>query len=160
MNRTLQPHGRFFVSDVVGESYFQFSDDKKNLFQTFMNATRDSSEPRVRIEWPSRENWTYSPFESVRSGDILDVFEKYLIPLRIRTAGAFLELVLFVRPDEQGGRLRRFARRVKSRLLGSELSVIRGVARGNLLFLMDSLMCDTGRLVPGQVFGVYGKRVN
>ncbi len=31
-------------------------------------------------------------------------------------------------------------------------------SRGELLFLLDGLMCNSGRLVPGEAFGIYGKR--
>ena len=159
VNRSLTTEGRFFMEDVVGESYFQFTEEKKRIFQTFMDATRDSSEPPTKIAWPSRDDWTFSPFESVRSGDILDVFGRYFLPLRVRTSSALLSLTLMVRPDDPRGRLRRALHRLRSRLSGRRPVVARGVARGDLLFLLDSLMCDSGRLVPGLAFGIYGKRV-
>ena len=157
-SRSLTPEGRFFMTDVVGESYFQFADEKKRIFQTFMDATHDSGDPRFKIDWPSRDDWTFSPFESVRSGEILDVFERYLLPLQIRTASALLSLTLIVRPDDSRGRLRRKIDSLKMRLLGSRPAMAQGTSRAELLFLLDALMCDSGRLVPGQAFGIYGKR--
>ena len=158
ISHSLTPEGRFFMEDVVGESYFQFADEKKRIFQMFMDATQDSSAPQFKIAWPSRGDWTYSPFESVRSGDVLEVFERYLQPLRIRTSGALLVPTLFVRNDGAGGRLARAIRALKSRLIGRRQNIRQGVSRGELLFLLDSVMCDSGRLVPGQAFGIYGKR--
>lgn len=159
VSRSLTPEGRFFMEDVVGESYFQFAEEKKRIFQTFMDATQDNSAPPFKIDWPSRDNWvSMSPFESVRSGDVLDVFERYLLPLRIRTSGALLVLTLFMRPDESEGRLRRAKRAVRARLLGKRQIIQQGVSKGELLFLLDSVMCDSGRLVPGQAFGIYAKR--
>ena len=158
ISHSLTPEGRFFMEDVVGESYFQFADEKKRIFQMFMDATQDSSAPQFKIAWPSRGDWTYSPFESVRSGDVLEVFERYLQPLRIRTSGALLVPTLFVRNDGAGGRLARAIRALKSRLIGRRQNIRQGVSRGELLFLLDSVMCDSGHLVPGQAFGIYAKR--
>ena len=69
VNRGLTQEGRFFMADFVAESYFQFSEEKKRIYQTFVNATRNRTEPRTKIVWPSRDDWTYSPFEAARSGD-------------------------------------------------------------------------------------------
>ena len=146
------------MEDVVGESYFQFTEEKKRIYQTYIDATRNSTEPRSQVVWPSRENWMYSPFESVRSGEILDVFARYLAPLRIRTAGALLALTLFRQPDDSRGRLGRVIDEVRTRLLRRGLSVTSGRARGELLFLIDGLVCDSGRQAPGQAFGIYGRR--
>lgn len=160
VGRSLTPQGRFFMEDVVGESYFQFAEEKKRIFQTFVTATHDSAAPPVQIRWPSREHdWTsMSPFESVRSGDILEVFERYLLPLRIRTLGALLVLMLFVHPDNSRGLLDRAFNGVKRRLLRFRPSIAHGVSSGELLFLLDSQMCDEGRLVPGQAFVIYARR--
>ena len=38
VNNSLVPRGRFFMQDVVGESYFQFTEDKKRMFQMINNA--------------------------------------------------------------------------------------------------------------------------
>ena len=123
-----------------------------------MDATRDSSEPRFKIAWPCRDDWTYSPFESVRLGDILDVFERYLLPLRVRTSSALLSLTLMVRPDDSRRRLRRAIDHLRIRLSGRRPPFSRGVSHSELLFILDSLMCDNGRLVPGQALGIYEKR--
>ena len=158
VSRSLTAEGRFFMNDAVFESYFQFTEEKKRMFQTYVDATRDSSESRFKIVWPSRDEWEFSPFECARSGEILDVFARYLAPLRIRTAGALLALTLFRQPDDSRGRLGRVIDEVRTRLLRRGLSVTSGRARGELLFLLDGLMCDSGRLLPGQAFGIYGKR--
>ena len=159
VGRSLTPEGRFFMEDVVGESYFQFAEEKKRIFQTFMDATQDSSAQPFKMDWPSRDNWTsMSPFESIRSGDILEVFGRYLLPLRIRTSGALVLLTLFVRTGGPEGRLTRAIHGLRSRLIGRERIIHQGVSKGELLFFLDSVMCDSGRLVPGQAFGIYAKR--
>ena len=158
VSRSLTSEGRFFMEDVVGESYFQFSKEKKRIYEMYLNATRHSAEPQVSVLWPDRDNWQYSPFESVRSGDILEVFERYLSPLLIRTGSALVSLSLIPRRENARGRLHRALARVRATLQGPALTIKQGFARGELLFLLDSLMCDSGRLLPGLVFGIYGKR--
>ena len=158
VNRSLTAEGRFFMEDVVGESYFQFSEEKKRVFQMFMDATQDSTAVPFKIDWPSRDNWPHSPFESVRSGDILEVFGRYLLPRRVRISGALVVLTLFVRTGGPEGRLRRAIHGLRSRLIGREQIIQQGVSKGELLFLLDSVMCDSGHLVPGQAFGIYAKR--
>ena len=128
------------------------------IVRTVLDVTRDSIEPRVKNAWPSREDWTFSPFESARSGDILDVFGRYLLPLQVRTSSALLSLTLMVRPDPAHGTLRRALERLRTMVLGRRLPLSRSLSRDELLFLLDSLMCDSGRLLPGLVFGIYGKR--
>lgn len=162
VSRSMTPQGRLFMEDVVGESYFRFAEEKKRIFQTFVTATHDSAAPPVQIRWPSREHdWALmSPFESVRSGNILEVFERYLLPLRIRTVGALLVLTLFVHPDFSRGLRHRVLSAVRRRLLGSRPSLAQGISSGELLFLLDSQMCDEGRLVPGQAFVIYAKRTS
>ena len=158
VNRSLKSDGRFFMQDVVSESYFQFTKEKKLMFQLLMDVARDSSEPESKVQWPDRGNWEFSPFESVRSAEILDVFERYLQPLRIRTANSLLGLTIFVRRDVSRGRLRGAIQSFSQWLLGSQRASERDTSRLELLFLLDSMMCDTGRLLPSQAFAIYAKR--
>jgi SAM-dependent methyltransferase len=158
VNRSLKSDGRFFMQDVVSESYFQFTKEKKLMFQLLMDVARDSSEPESKVRWPDRGNWEFSPFESVRSAEILDVFERYLQPLRIRTANSLLGLMVLVRRDVSTGRLRGAIQSFSRWLLGSQRASEQDTSRWELLFLLDSLMCDTGRLLPSQAFAIYAKR--
>lgn len=158
VNRTLTPEGRFFMADAIEESYFQFAEEKKRIFDMFHTATRDASEPGYKMNWPSRDDWKFSPFESVRSGDILEVFERYLVPLRLRTSGALLAVELFMHPNDRRGRIRSALERLRTLFVGRPLSLVHGISRGTLLYMLDGLLCDSGRLVPGTAFGIYGKR--
>lgn len=158
VNRSLTPDGRFFMADAIEESYFQFAEEKKRIFEMFHNATRDASEPGYKMDWPSRDNWKYSPFESVRSGDILEVFERYLLPLRVKTSGALLAMELFMIMNDSRGRIRSALERLRTMVVGRRLSLAHRISRGELLYLLDGLLCDSGRLVPGTAFGIYGKR--
>lgn len=164
VNHALSPEGFFFMMDTVSESYFQFSEEKKHLFQVMMDATQEGFGQRTNVVWPDRDNWTFSPFESVRSGEILEVLGRYLREERVRGAGALMSLTIFVRqPAPQTGpvaRLRRAAKRALAGQLRPKLDLVRGNAKGELLFAIDSIICDSGALQPGQAFGIYRKRTS
>jgi len=162
VNRSLTPAGRFFMYDVVSESYLQFEEKKKRLFELLMTATGDQRTVPERINWPDRSNWTGSPFESVRSGDILEVFGSYLEEESVRTANSLVGLTIMRGgAQRRGNRLSRAVRRVLDTALdvvAGRGKIARGIASGELLFEIDSLCCDTGYLKPGVAFGVYRKR--
>jgi SAM-dependent methyltransferase len=168
VNRALTPDGMFFMMDRVGESFYQFPEEKKRMFESFL-ATGPQG-PQRKVYWPSREKWTYSPFEGVRSGEILDVFGRYLNEAHLRTASSLIELMLFVGPahappgsrslaERISGRFRRELFKLSLRVLGARALATRGeIARGQLLMQLDSLTCDSGALKPGLAFAVYRKR--
>ena len=164
VNRALTTDGYFFMQDTVGESYFQFSEEKKRLFKAFVLATQGKL-ARSGIPWPAREAWPFSPFESVRSAEILDVFGRYLREERLRTSSALLQLLLFASPNAPRllgtGLAKQRARvfsAVRRTLVRSKPSLDRRLATGELLFALDSVFCDTGYLRPGLAFAVYRKR--
>ena len=164
VNRALTPGGYFFMQDTVGESYFQFSNEKKRLFEAFALATQ-GKRALSGIHWPARAAWPFSPFESVRSAEILDVFGRYLREERLRTSSALLQLLLFASPNAPrllGTGLAKQRKRVfaalRRRLVRSKPPLVRRLATGKLLFALDSLACDAGYLRPGLAFGVYRKR--
>ncbi len=171
VNRSLTEHGLFFVRDAVCESLFQFSAEKKRLFETSLGATAGGRERSVR--WPDRSNWQFSPFESVRSGEILHVLRCYLNEVSVRTANSLLMLNLFTQKKplpspkaqiERAGffsRLRRAAGRRLARLRrpvqGPPSSEAPVLTVDPLLLMLDDVICDTGYLEPGIAFGVYRK---
>jgi SAM-dependent methyltransferase len=168
VGRALTPDGMFFLMDRVGESFYQFADEKKRIFDTFLETGPDG--PYRKTYWPDRDNWNYSPFEGVRSGETLDVFGRYLSEVHLRTASSLIELMLFTGPpaaptgsrtlrERIAGRLRRDAFKLSVRLFGARAFVSRReIARGQLLMQLDSLTCDSGALKPGLAFAVYRKR--
>lgn len=169
INQCLKPHGYVFMRDTVGESYFQFSEEKRRLYQTFLDATQDGSGRRGTVHWPDRGDWQHSPFESIRSDEILGVFRRYLHEEQVTTSASLLMLLLFEQPEvvQRNSLLRRALNRVRQsplarlrRLLNSQVDLERQIARGDLLFLLDSILCDTGYLRPGLAFGIYRKRPN
>jgi SAM-dependent methyltransferase len=169
INRCLTRDGFFFMQDVVAESRFQFSEEKKRLFEAYVDATRTERDPPVPIRWPDREHWTYSPFESVRSGEILEIFGRYLQEVSVRTANALLGLTLFGRPQLSPAlpvtigllrprRLLRAASSFLARARPAKRDAAHETAAVDLLFELDRIVCDTGYLKPGIAFAIYGKR--
>ena len=156
INQTLTADGRFFMADTVCESFFQFSDEKKRIFQLLIDATQ-GTQTSTSVEWPDRSNWAFSPFESVRSGEVLEVLARYMEPVSLRVVGALLSLAIFVRTESARSGSRHA---IAQWLLGQRLLAADEDARAQLLFLVDSLVCDVGRLVPGEAFAIYGKRVD
>jgi SAM-dependent methyltransferase len=169
VNRALTPDGYFFLRDNVGESRGQFSLEKKRLYETFLRATRPEE---LALEWPDREHWVHSPFEWARSGEILEVFRRYLSETQVRTCNALLGLSLFVRrrPESEGRalhhrvlrRARRIARgalgRLFIRLFGTERYLSRVRARTELLLQLDDILSDSGYFKPSMAFAIYRKR--
>jgi SAM-dependent methyltransferase len=166
INRTLTSDGRFFMFEVVSESYFQFAEEKKRLFETFAVATHDDPADPPAPRWPDRSSWKdFSPFECARSGEILDVFGERLELLDLRTLGAMLTLTLFWPPETDvfrgWGKPKPPLRRAAEALgIGrrSASDAERQAARDTLLFALDELVEDTRAMRPGLAFAVYKKR--
>ena len=168
VNASLTHEGFFFLRDTVGESYFQFSEEKKRLFQAYRTATAEDAGRNMQIQWPDLNDWNYSPFERARSGDILDVFGSYLHNVRVGTCSALFELTIFAEPafnmSRAGiyrirgmGRLVGVVRALQSRLR-RKANFTRAWARGDLLRMMDKILSETGYLQPGLAFAIYQKR--
>ena len=153
INQALTPEGLFFMEDTVGESFFQFSDEKKGLFETLVRATEGSG---PRFAWPDRSRWPFSPFESARSGEILEVFARYLHEAQVRTAAALTALIIFA--QRRKGRRERIMQAVLGQVVRRRIDAKQGRARGELLFALDALACDSGYLRPGLAFAIYRKR--
>ncbi|MEX0786074.1 MAG: class I SAM-dependent methyltransferase [Dehalococcoidia bacterium] len=171
VNRCLTDEGRFFLHDYVGESRFQFSDEKKRLFEAFIEeGRRRRPELRAwRVMWPDVDHWErYSPFEAIRSGDTLDVLGRFLGQERLRTAGAFFPLMLFLRPTEEAagqrpvapGRIGRLARRLAGRWQRRRRGGLAGLIEemASDLVREDRRLSDAGELRPGMAFAVYRKK--
>ncbi|MCH8901040.1 MAG: methyltransferase domain-containing protein [Chloroflexi bacterium] len=168
VNDSLTHDGFFFLRDTVGESFFQFSEEKKRLFQAFRTATAEDAGRNMLIQWPDLDNWTDSPFESVRSGDILDVFGTYLRNVRVGTCSALFELTLFAEPAVNTSRTGIYRIRGMGRLVGAlralrsrlrrKANITRAWAKGDLLIMMDRILSETGYLQPGLAFAIYQKR--
>jgi SAM-dependent methyltransferase len=169
VNRCLTRDGHLFMQDAVAESRFQFSEEKKRLFEAYVDASRTERDRPMPIRWPDLEHWTYSPFESVRSGEILEILGRYLQEERVRTANALLGLTLFGRPQLSPAlptkrllgprRLLRAAAALWAKVRPEKPNIAREMTTDDLLFVLDGIFCDTGYLKPGIAFAIYKKRV-
>ncbi|MEX0786073.1 MAG: class I SAM-dependent methyltransferase, partial [Dehalococcoidia bacterium] len=168
VNRSLTPDGYFFLVDYVGESRFQFSDEQKRTFeQAFAEARQRFRSLRGwRIVWPAAADWDYSPFEAARSGETLDVFRRYLAEVDLRTAGALVGLLLFVRKPAPLGRPRSWSQAALRRL-ASLTAPLRGRALRSpqvIALLADALLprdreiAEAGTLRPTSAFALYRKK--
>lgn len=177
INRSLTENGLFFLREMVAESRFAFSEEKKRMYQAFLTATRKASQ--AKVTWPDPEpgRWRYSPFEAIRSGDILEVFATHLQQSDLRTMGALTMLWMFAHgrgpaaPSLRARALRKLQRltiqpfqrqlaRLLVRVFGPEIIFTpQRKAGGELLFSLDSMACDSGFLRPGIAFATYRKRI-
>lgn len=175
IDRSLTEEGYFFLTDYVGEARFQFSDEKKRIFEeAFAQAQQRISKLRTwRIEWPSLSDWSYSPFEAVRADETLDIFRRYLVETDLRTLEPILGLTLFVRgPPVAWGTpavtgLARWRRRLSSiparlsRLSARSSDVSERPRVGLLaeLLPLDRRLADEDKsLLPMYAFAIYRKR--
>ena len=169
INKSLTPDGYFFLEDYVGEARFQFSEEKKRMFEEALAEaqTRHRSIRHWRTAWPDLDNWTFSPFEALRSDETLGIFRRYLTEVKVRTVGAIVGLIMFVQPPAPLGQpesikealLRRLAS-LKSWLLrdrGSRLEINTRLA--TQLIPLDRQVSEAGTLIPTNGFAVYRKRV-
>ena len=170
INRSLTSDGYMFLDDYVGEARFQFSHEKKRMFeQAFTEATARIRPARHwRIVWPDLDNWTFSPFEALRSDETLGIFRRYLTEVKVRTAGAIVGLILLavrpptplMRPQTTKDALLRRLVTFKSWLLrdgGSRLEISTKLAKR--LLPLDRQVSEAGTLTPTIGFAIYRKRV-
>ncbi len=170
INRSLTLDGYFFLEDYVGESRFQFSEEKKRMFaEAFAKAQRRHHEFRHwRIVWPDLDDWTFSPFEALRSDETLNIFCRYLTEVKVRTAGAIVSLtLLFVRPPAALGSPRTMKDVLLRRIASFRSWFVRdGGTRSEIiarleeqLLPLDRQVSEAGTLTPANGFAVYRKRV-
>ncbi len=180
INQALTADGYFFLEDYVGESRFEFSEEKKRLYTELVG--RDSErqgKPRHEIDWSDKTD--LSPFCGVRSADILPVLAEALDEIQRRTTDTLVTCLLRSRPaqaaisgpspfdsDEwiyQASKLD-----LISGLLRSKFPRIFGKMRShqdlvnpdfmNELLTIGDLLGDVGLLTPNQAFCIYRKRAD
>ena len=57
-----------------------------------------------RISWPDLDDWTFSPFEALRSDETLEIFRRYLTEVKVRTAGAIIRPYPVIRAASHAAR--------------------------------------------------------
>lgn len=156
INEALTDDGYFFLQDYVGEPRFCFPEKKRRLFEVLHErAARARGEPPSRIEWLEARGEGFSPFEAVRSDETLPLLRQRMHEVQVRTSGAVAGLFLFTRfhpsaPPPRQSRLHA--------ALTRRLRVRRERRLFDELMLVDSVICDSGVLLPTTAFGIYRKR--
>lgn len=173
INAALTAEGHFFLEDYVGEPRFQFSDSKKQIYQTIFNRdrVRQGIEPCDLIWLDSSD---LSPFCGLYSDEILSAFRDHLEEVEVRRAGALVTPITRSRPSQDLAHspwhtdswvltqsLSRFlVGLVRKRLFG------RGRSQQNILsddflhelFLVGDVLSEARVLRPGLAFASYRKK--
>ena len=168
INKSLTHEGYFFLVDYVGEARFQFSEEKKQLFERAFRAIQ-RRQPQLRhwrVAWPDIDDWNYSPFEALRADETLELFRRYLSEVELRTMGAMFLLYLFVKPPGPLGEpqssadvLRRRLANIKRWLLWRQESRSATYVRLlSELVRVDREVAKSGSLLPASAFAVYRRR--
>ena len=164
INRALTPDGCFFLEDYVGEPRFDFTPEKRRLYDLLHN--RQLARERGRtpgLTWIDASD--LSPFCGVRSDEILDVFRRHLDEAQLRTACALTIPMARSRPVDFEQLL---ARAPKWKVVRSHIDQWLGIRRRfpippqffEELKLVGDTAAEAGILRPGVAFVVYRKRRN
>ena len=142
--------------------------EKKRVFESAL-AEMQARHPEAagwRIDWPDLQD--QSPFEAVRSDEILGVFRSYLREERLRLSGALLTMLILLRYDgasvdpfssERRGIWQRIvdaSRPLPNFSPGDRAALIRAIAPD--LTPLDAVLCDAGVVLPSNAFAIYRKR--
>ena len=168
INKSLTHEGYFFLVDYVGEARFQFSEEKKQLFErTFRAIQRRQPQLRHwRVAWPDINDWNYSPFEALRADETLELFRRYLSEVDLRTMGAMFELYLFVKPPGPLGKPQSSADVLRRRLAYVKRLLLRRQESRSATYMrllselvrVDREVAKSGSLLPASAFAVYKRR--
>lgn len=165
INGALTDNGLFFLNDYVGEPRFGSTPTKRRMFEVISDRDyrRHGLEPQP-VQWLDASD--LSPFCGLRSDEIPAIFAEHLRPERIRTAGALtVPLLRTVRtgPMPQPPAWHRalsFGRKVEAKLRNKP-NFQRGWIDQRFyddLTLVGETLADAGVILPGNIFGVYGRR--
>ena len=157
VNRSLVDGGHVFVQDYVGEPRFHFLPAKRRVFERLLERDiRERPERRAwTVDWPEESDTVYSPFEAVRSDETIGILRSHMQLLDLRTAGAVSGLFLFRRRDPAHAS-RGLAMRLTERLTRRRARAFDAFQRD--VMLIDSVLCDSGVLLPNNAFVVLKKQ--
>jgi SAM-dependent methyltransferase len=165
LNRALRPQGHVFLQDYVGEKRFDFSPEKRRLYEILYERERAHTPGQPPgLVWSDQSD--LSPFCGVRSDEVLPVFRRFLDQIHLGTSGTLLVPLMRVRPAHSTGTLASATRwqllrgRLHQLLLGKRKSFQALVPERFLeeLFLVGEAASDAGLVPPGTAFAIYRKR--
>ncbi len=99
INNSLKPNGILWIFDYIGESKFQYSDERLRVVNDILELLPDC------FKWNELRNMTIkkivrpdpdnliSPFEAIRSAEIMPLFEKYFEVIEKREFDSILHLL-------------------------------------------------------------------
>ena len=103
INNSLTPHGYFLANEFVGPTYFQWEEEQLRLINMILSIMPEKYKTRTndgivqnKIDKPNlNEFLKQSPFEAVRSSEIVELAKTYLNLVEIRPyGGTILHLLL------------------------------------------------------------------
>lgn len=165
----LTPGGYFFLQDYTAEERFEFRPEKVAILDALVQRgkARGDVPQSWRFRFGAGDRTLFSPFEAIRSTDTIDVLGRELDVVSVRGTGALTGLLIFaqmddadaVRYESPGAHLWHsnpygLTRRVHT-ALGRGRRPAMGPRFQRELFLLDSLMCDSGFLLAGNTFAVF-----
>jgi len=168
INRALTPEGRFYLSDFTGASGFRFPEGQRRVFEVLYERER-ARRPEAHlppIAWRNVDDGTYSPFEAVRSADVIAVLARHLREESRRAVGTVIGLLFFAGIAEQYRRppkkrpspldriLRRGAVPAADTIVWEEMLSPACFAD---LILADELLTDANIFPPNNTFAIYSK---
>ena len=102
VHKALLPSGLFVLDEFVGPTQFQWTDEQIDLVRSLTSLV---PERLRRFRWDTIKTFegrptpaevvAISPFESIRSAEILPLFEKYFQPVAIRKLGGTIQHLLY-----------------------------------------------------------------
>jgi SAM-dependent methyltransferase len=174
IHRALTPDGVFLVYDYTGASGFRFAPDQKRLFEAIY-AREHERRPDAglpHVTWHDVDEGNNSPFEAVRSADVIPVLDAHLARRSIRTAGTVPGLLMFAgltdsyTPPPAPARAASLSDRIRRRIAGRESRAapepliwerMLSAECFRELCLLDDVVSDAGLWPPLSTFAVYGR---
>ncbi len=170
INRALTHAGWFFLHDFTGASGFRFPIEQKRIFESVYARERarrpDAGLPEP--DWKDVDNYDTSPFEAVRSADIVQVLSAHLREVHRRHAGTIFAMPMFCdilrdftpasvqRPRRRFGRLRKELPPTAPTPIAWEMLLSDQCFRE--LSLIDDLVTDAAMFSPMNTVAIYRKR--
>jgi SAM-dependent methyltransferase len=170
INHALTQEGWFFLHDFTGASGFRFPMEQKQIFEAVYSRER-ARRPEAQLplpEWKDVDNYETSPFEAVRSADIVAVLAGALREVFRCHAGTIFAMPMFcdilreftppkpLPAQARFGRKKRQPQAAEAPPIMWELLLSAEFFRE--LSLIDDIVTDAGLFSPISTVAIYRKR--